>query len=187
MTDTKTLHTLQTLCKVGKILSKIVFIFCLVGGIGCLVGITGLALVPGELRIGGVTIHGWIEQSSEISLGTCYAAMAAAAVLCAGEAVISKMAELFFRHELAAGTPFTFPGAKELIRLGICTVCISLGASGLAALVWQIMALFFENVREMSFGGISSVGLGIMFIFTGLLCRYGAEVTAEKNQKKEKS
>ena len=94
---------------------------------------------------------------------------------------------LFFKHELAAGTPFTFPGAKELIRLGICTVCISVGTSALAAIVYQIMALFFENVREMSFGGISSVGLGVMFIFTGLLCRYGAEVTAEKNQKEEKS
>ena len=187
MATTKTLITIQKLCKAGRILSKIVFIFCLIGGIACLAGMISLALIPHDINIGRVTIRGLIERSSEISLGTCYASMAAAVVSCAGEAVISKMAELYFKHELKAGTPFTTAGAKELIRLGICTIAISIGTAILAAVAYQIVSVIFENVREVSFSDSLSVGLGIMFIFSGFLCRYGAEATAEKQKYEEQN
>lgn len=173
----KTLKTIQTLSKIGKIISKIIFIFCLIGGIGCIVGIIGLALIPDGLRIGGVTIHSMIEKNAEISMGTCYAAMAVGVVLCAGEAVLCKLAEKYFKNELAAGTPFTFDGAKELMRLGICTICIPIGTAVISGIVYGIMSSIFSGVEDYNISNITSVGLGVMFIVMSLFCRYGAEIT----------
>ena len=173
----KTLKTIQTLSKIGEIFSKIVFICCLVGGIGCIVGMICLALIPGGFKLGGVTIHSMIESSAEISMGTMYTAMAVGAVFCAGEAVLSKFAELYFRHELEAGTPFTFDGAKEMIRLGILAICIPAGTAIIAAIVFAVMKLAFADAADVDLNNTVSIGLGVMFIITGLICRHGAEIS----------
>ena len=175
----KTLQTIQTLFKIGRILCKVFFVFCLIGGIGCALGIVSLALIPEGIKIGGTTIYGLIEQSADVSLGTCYAAMATGIVLCAGEAVLCRIAEDCFSHEVEAKTPFTFEVARKLTRLGICTICIPIATGIAAAIVHGIFAAAMENVaaQDLSAFGSGSVGLGIMFLITGLLCRYGAEKT----------
>ena len=175
----KTLNTLQALSKLGKILSRIVFIVCLVGGIFCAVGIISLQFFPESFKLGGVTIHSMIETSAEISMGTCYASMAAGLILCAGECVLAKIAEKYFRNELKAGTPFTFDSAKELVRLGICAICIPIGTRVIAEIVYQVMANLMQTVSEIEFTDTVSVGLGVMMIVAGLLCKYGAELSQE--------
>jgi len=184
-----TQKTIQTLSQVGRILCRIVFICCIVGGVGCLLGIIGLAAIPEGFKIGGTTIHGLIEQSAEISLGTCYASMTAGIILCAGEAVLAKIAEAYFTHELAAGTPFTFEGAAELKRLGICTICIPIGTHIVAAIVYGIFKLAMDNVQsaDLSAFDSGSIGLGIMFLIMGLLCRYGTETAVKQPTQEEKT
>lgn len=83
--------------------------------------------------------------------------------------------EKYFAHELTAGTPFTQNGAKELLRLGILTICIPLGCLILAQIVSGILAGFLncDDLLKIENGG--SVSLGIMFIVMSLLCKYGAE------------
>ena len=176
----KTLQIIQTLFNVGRILCKIFFILCLIGGIGCALGIVSLALIPEGIKIGDTTIRGLIEQSADVSLGTCYAAMATGIVLCAGEAVLCRIAEDCFAYEVEVKTPFAFEVARKLMRLGICTICIPIGTGIVAAIVHGIFAAAMENVaaQDLSAFGSGSVGLGIMFLITGLLCRYGAEKTA---------
>lgn len=183
---TKTLRTIQKISKVGKILSTIAFIFNLIGAIGCAAGIIALAVVPHNLRVGDLTLHTIIEKHADISFGTCYAAMAVGLILCAGSAVLAKFAKRYFANELEAGTPFTFAGAKELIRLGILTLCIPVGTTMIAGIVYEVMANVFSNVEKMHFSNSISIGLGIMFIITGIICRYGAEIsTADKEEQSQ--
>lgn len=172
-----TLAALQKLSRLGKILSKIVFILSLIGGIGCLAGLAGMLFLPESIRLGSVTIKGIVEKSAEISREAFCVSLAMGLFLCAGEAVLSRLAEICFRNELAAGTPFTLSGARELIRLGICAVCIPLGCRLLAAIVWQIFAHLLGNTAEPQLGEAATVALGCMMIVAGLLCRYGAELT----------
>ena len=40
----KTLNVIQKLSKAGKVLSKIIFIFCIIGFCGCIVGILSIAI-----------------------------------------------------------------------------------------------------------------------------------------------
>ena len=171
-----TLKTIQTLSKIGRILSKIVYICCVVGFCGCIIGIVSLGLGGEVFKLGGVTIHSIIDSHSHMSMPALYTAMAVGIVLCAAEAVLSKFAELYFKNELADGTPFTMRGAKELMRLGILTIIIPLGMVIVCSIGVAIADNFFPEIEKLSYDGYASVGLGVMMILLSLFCRYGAEV-----------
>jgi len=171
-----TLKTIQILSKIGRIISKIIYICCAVGFCGCVVGIISLALGGEVFKLGDVTVYSIIENHAHMSMPTLYAAMAVGMVLSAAEAVLCKFAEVYFRNELADGTPFTMRGAKELMRLGILTVAIPLGAEIICSIGVAIADNFFPEIGELSFDGFASVGLGVMMIVSSLLCRHGAEL-----------
>lgn len=176
----KSLKTIQTLSKIGKIMSKVIGIICIVAACLCAVGIVSLALGLESFKIGGVTIHSIIEEKAEISMGTMYAAMGAGILLCVGEAILCRFAEKYFANELKAGTPFTMDGAKELLRLGILAICIPIASEIAAGIVFGILKLLLDNVEAMRGYSGPSIGLGVMMIFTSVICRYGAELNEAK-------
>lgn len=179
-----TLNTIQKLAKVGRILSKIVFIFAIIGAVGCLVGIVCLAAGLGSsVKIGGLTIRGLIEREGNVTVGTMYAAMASGLILTVCEAILARFAELYFQHELAAGTPFTLPGANEMKRLGILAICLPLGGAIAAGIVHGVIAALMKGVEDFSYRDAGSISLGIMFLVTSLILRYGTERMAEAGQK----
>lgn len=173
----ESLKTIQTLSRLGKVLSKIIFICCITGVVVCAVGMVCLPFADTQgLKIGGVTIHGLIENRADIDLNSLYPLMSGALIVCIGQAVTAKFAEMYFTNELAEGTPFTTSGAKELLRLGILTISVPLGTLILAQIVSAVIAAFLQCGETFKLEGGDSVTLGIMFIIMSLLCKYGAEV-----------
>ena len=60
----KSLNTLQTLSRLGRVLSKIAFVCSLVGFCGCIAGIVSVVVQDENvIRIGGVTLHGILEKT----------------------------------------------------------------------------------------------------------------------------
>lgn len=172
----KTLKTIQILSRLGKILSKIVFIGCAIGVAGCAVGMLSLPVAEtGVIKIGGVSIHGLIVNRAGIELNSLYPLLIGGLIVCLGQAVTACFAERYFGHELAAGTPFTQAGASELFRLGILTICVPLGTLILAQIVSGLVAEIIGCGAAFNPEGGDSVALGVMFIVMSLLCRYGAE------------
>lgn len=176
----KSLKAIQVLAKIGKILSKIIFVFCIVGFCLCVAGIISLAIGLEGLKLGGTTIHGLIESETSMSMESLYGVMAVGAVFCVAEAVLSKFAEIYFRNELADGTPFTRRSAKELTRLGILTIAIPMAAAIICSIGVGIASLAYPEIETLPHVGGTSVGLGIMMIIASLFCRYGAELRGEK-------
>lgn len=173
----QSLAIIQKLAKVGKILSKIVFVCCIVGAIGCVIGIISLALVGNiKVEIGGLTIHGLIEQSGNITMGTLYAAIAIGMILCIGEMLIAGSAVKFFDLELRTGTPFDFGVADALKRLGIRTIVISLVSMIVASVAYSVTLHAMEAVGEVKFQDVNSIGMGIAFLILSVLLRHGAEL-----------
>ena len=68
--ETKTLHAIQVLSKIGKIFSKIVMICCIVGFGLCIAGLFGVAAGGEILKLGGVTIKEIIGNTAGLSEGT---------------------------------------------------------------------------------------------------------------------
>ena len=134
----KSLQTIQKLFKIGKILSRIAFIFSVIGFCGCIAGLLSLSFGNGSLiKLGGVTLHQLIseEYGYRITLWL---------VVCAGEAVLAKFAEVYFQNELQAETPFTLAGAKELLRLGILTITIPIGCAVAESIVEGVIIGFMK-------------------------------------------
>ena len=80
---------IQKLSKLGKILCSIVFVFCVIGIIGSVVGIAFLAAGVDAIHIGGVTLKSIVQTNSGTSIGTANIYMVVAIILCSGEAVIT--------------------------------------------------------------------------------------------------
>lgn len=169
------LDKIQKLSKFGKILCSIVFVFCMIGIIGSVVGIAFLAAGVDAIHIGGVILKSIVQTNSGTSIDTANIYMVVAIILCSGEAVIAKFAEHYFKGELIDGTPFNMERSKELTRLGIIIIGVSIVTEVVAAIVYEIMSFIFVNTDSLEIGNWGSVGIGITFIIVSLICRYGAE------------
>lgn len=183
----KSLKIIQILCKIGQILSKIAFILCIVGASLSLVGILSLACGIETIVINGVTIGSMIENDSGMSMGTMYTTLTVAIIFMAGEIAIAKFSELYFKHELIAGTPLTLEGAKEMRRLGILKIAISLGTVIVAAIVQAILKATLKDVVEVDLDNSSAIVMGVMYLILSLVLQYASEELKNKEEKMENS
>ncbi len=176
-----TLDAIQKLAKLGRVLSRIAFVLAVVGVCGCVAGLLSLSFGDGGVvKLGGVTLHGLIDADHDVDVRSIAATLSGWLVVCAGEAVLAWSAGRYFRNELAAGTPFTLAGARELLRLGILTLVLPIGCAVVGRVVEGIVAgsLAVEKAAgmDLTLGSEASVVLGVMFLLGALLCRYGAEL-----------
>ena len=179
----KTHNIIQKLFGIGSVLSKIAFIVSVVGFCGCIAGLLSLNLGSGSLlKIGGVTLHGLISSEYGLNNKSIAAALSGWLFVCAGEAVLAKFAEVCFKNERKAGTPFTLTGAKEMQRLGILTLVIPTGCAVAGSIAEGIIMGLMQTEKaaamDLCFDNDASIVLGVMFILFSLLCRYGAELTS---------
>lgn len=168
-----------------KIIRKIVFIVSVIGFCGCIAGLVSVQLGSGGVtKIGGVTLHSLIDGDYGYNIKSIAAALSGWLVICAGEAVLAKFAETYFKNELKAGTPFTSTGAKELMRLGVLTIVIPVVSAAVGSMAEEIMVGFLKIEKaaalDLYFNHETSVMLGIMLIIGALLCRCGAELMQQK-------
>ena len=179
-------RVLQLIAQIGKILSKVAFVFSIIGICGCFVGLLSNVFGSGKVfKIGGVTIYGLLADFDAYNVKSISATLVAWLIVCIGQAVLAKFAELYFHNALMAGTPFTQVGARELRRLGILTMVIPTGCAVLAEIVQGIMTGFMNVMADgwpdLDFDNETSVIVGVMFIACSFLCGYGAELLEKKS------
>lgn len=182
----KNYKILQTIAKIGKILSKVAFVFSIIGICGCFVGLLSNVFGSGKIfKIGGVAIYGLLADFDADNVKSISATLVAWLIVCIGQAVLAKFAELYFHNALMAGTPFTQVRAIELRRLGILMMVIPTGCAVLAEIVQGIMTGFMnvmaDGWSDLNFDNEASVIVGVMFIACSFLCAYGAELLEKKN------
>ena len=130
----KTLNNILTVFKVVRIIAKVVFILCIIGGVGSLLGFLCLPVVGG-------LVPEEILLEEGVNLSSAYLACIVGVITCAGEAVFAFLAEKYFKSVLDAQTPFTETGAKECFRLGIASLIISVATSIVAGIASAIVLL----------------------------------------------
>ncbi|MBQ9827903.1 MAG: DUF2975 domain-containing protein [Lachnospiraceae bacterium] len=180
----ESLNTIQTLARIGKILSKIVFIFCIVGLCLTVAGIISYAVLgDGAIKIGGVSLKSFIETEAGINAPTMFAYMAVGCVGIIAEMILSRMAVRYFENELEDGTPFTERGAGELKRLGIFTIVLPIAVMIVCAIGVAIASAVNGDISVLHLGGSADIGLGIMMIVMSVVCRYGTALREEAEGK----
>lgn len=101
------------------------------------------------MSIGKIKIHGTILSDVGVNAANFAAALSGWMIVCAGEAVVAKFAEIYFKNELQAETPFTIGGAKELQRLGILVIAVSVFCNAAGVLIEGVVS-GFTNVEKYS-------------------------------------
>ena len=171
----KSLKTIQTFSKIGRIISKICFILSIIGAIGCLIAILSI-LGTKDLKFEGQTMIGIIETSG-VTFVTVVFDCCQGLISCIGSAVLSKFAVIYFTNELDDGTPFTYNGAKEIFRLGILSIAIPAGISIALSIAFTVTKLFWPQLDESALVNDSiSITVGLMLIIMSFVFKHGAEL-----------
>lgn len=181
----KSLKTVQTICKVCKVLAEIAFVmFVVIVALMLVAAIfTGTGKMDALLSSGGVVLDDMLQQTG-VTQDYMVAVFVCLTIIIAAEAVVAKFINVYFKHELKAGTPFTFEGAKEMLRLGIITIAVPVGASLAATIVFDIMAAGSGLDSEFNFE--ISLGMGLMFLALSPLLKHGTELRLRAQNAEEK-
>ena len=181
----KSLKTVQTVCKVCKVLAEIAFVmFVVIVALMLAATIfTGTGNFDALVSSGGVVLDDMLQQTG-VTQDYMVAVLVCMTIIIAAEAVVAKFINVYFKHELKAGTPFTFEGAKEMLRLGIITIAVPVGASLAATIVFGIMAAGSGLDSEFNFE--ISLGMGLMFLALSPLLKHGTELRLRAQNAEEK-
>lgn len=176
----KNLSIIQKVYKVLRIVSKVVFILCIVGAVGCAVGVAGVALLQTILPFAELTEI--TELEAEMSIPFAYISCIAGCIACIGEAIMAFYAERYFRHELEAGTPFTYEGANEIFKLGIISIIVPIATSLVAGILFGVFYIFFPEIAEPDLDMSFSLTSGLACLFASVIFKHGAELAESKTE-----
>ena len=164
------LQRIQKTFHVFQILTKIAYIFSIVGAILCAVG----ALCAFSWYSGGQVFSLFGEPITPFITGRgmneMLAVLLADFVMITAEAILLSFAGRYLKAEQADGTPFTVTGAETLKKLGIRCIWLPI----VAMVVASVISLSFgvEDIDAVS--NLPSVATGIVLILASMIFRYGA-------------
>lgn len=180
----KSLNTVQKICKVCKVLAEIAFVmFVVIVALMLAAAIfTGTGNFDALVSSGALILDDAIMYSGaaqEYVVAICVAII----IVFSAEAVVAKFINVYFKHELKAGTPFTFEGAKEMLRLGIITIAVPSAASVISAIYLTVVT---ADSGDWNFSVKISLGLGLMFLALSPLLKHGTELRLRAQYAEEK-
>ena len=164
------LQKIQKTVHIFEILTKIAYIFSIVGAVLCAVG----AVCALSYLSGGQVFSLFGEPltifSTTRSMGETVAVMLADFVMITTEAILLSFALRYLKAEQAAGTPFTEAGAEMLKRLGIRCIWMPIVAMVVVSVIGVSYGV--ENIGSES--NLPSLVMGIVLILASMVFRYGA-------------
>ena len=173
----KSLQTVQKTFRVFQVLTKIAFIFSVVGASICAVG----ALCAVTWYNGGEVFSLFGEPvtifDSGKGLNQTLAVLLSDLVYLTADAILLFFAGRYFKAEQAEGTPFTENGANLIRKLGIRCIWMPIVAIVIASVI--TVCLGVEQSGDVS--NLPSVITGVVLILASLIFRYGAELE-ERNR-----
>ncbi len=160
------LSKLQTLYKIAKVLSMIVFVCSIIGFVCCLLSCLLIGIVGDEIV---ASIMEFADEALNKEEAIC--ALIGSIISCGSEIAISYFAYRYFKNELNDGTPFTIRGSKELLRLGCLTIVVSFVSMCVIAIVYLVYNAINGFDTRVTIESGPSIGLGITFIIISLIYR----------------
>lgn len=168
----KSLQTVQKTFRVFQILTKIAFIFSVVGASLCALG----ALCSVVWYTGG-QVFSLLGEPITFYVGRedvnqTMAVLLSDLVYLTTDAILLSFAGRYFKAEQAEGTPFTESGANLIKKLGIRCTWMPIVSIVIASVI--TVCLGVERSGDVS--NLPSVVTGIVLILASLIFRYGAEL-----------
>ena len=168
----KSLQTIQKTFRVFQILTKIAFVFSIVGAAICVVGVLCAAVWYNGGQVFSLFGEPVTIFSSGKGLNQVLAVLLSDMVLLTADAILLGFTGGYFKAEQAEGTPFTENGANLLRKLGIRCIWMPIVAVVIASVI--TVCLGAESGGDIS--NLSGLVTGIVLILASLIFQYGAEL-----------
>lgn len=173
----KSLKTILKLTKLGKVLSVIMFVMCIVAFCVSAAATICLAVVGDKVvEFGNVTFKSMRSDNAEVNIQTLYLTLAVVMLFCIVGAIISRLYMKVFNQVLEDKTPFTFKTADAFKRLGLIAIFLPIGASIAAGIGIGITKALVSGIDNIDINSSISVSQGLATLVLAVFCRYGAEV-----------
>ena len=143
----KSLEVIQKIVKVLRILAKIAYIFCIIGAVASAIGAASLFAIDENSEIWKKALEA--IQPDTIDLAAVRCTCLTGVIVCAAGAVLSWFSKRLFEDELAAGTPFDRHICKDVLKVGIIYLAVSV-VSGI--IMANLRLLQSRRGRERIFG-----------------------------------
>ncbi len=163
----RSLNRVQKIFKIIEVITKIIYVFCIIGLVLSVLGTIGVALVGNDSGT-WAEINKTAQTKVDFNICICYCLVGI--ILCASEAVLYYYVKEFYKKELAVGTPFDKTIVTEMRRIAILHIIIPFGASIFAIIV---MAIFNVN---LAFTGTVDLSAGLVYLVLSFLFDYGADL-----------
>ena len=164
------LQKIQKAAHVFLILTKIAYIFSIVGAVLCAVG----ALCATAWYTGGQVFTLFGEPvtifSTSRGMNETLAVMLGDCILLVTEAILLYFAGSYLKAEQADGTPFTQTGADMIKKLGIRCIWMPI----VAMVIVSVIGVCFNVESLDTTSNLPSLITGIVLILASLVFRYGA-------------
>jgi len=177
----KNLKTIQLLAKIAYVISSIIFVLSLVGGIGCLVALVLMTAVQG-LGSEFIDLSRSLFDDVGMSMLSILYACIIGTVACVAEAILSFMAKKYFKHQLAVGTPFTYECGDKMFKLGLWCLFTPIAMAVFNAIVYVVLFAFDPMLLETDFSSTVDISTGVIFLILSVIFKHGAEVAQMRAQ-----
>lgn len=177
--EPKSVRAVQTIAVIGYVVYLVAFITTIISFILSLS--SGIALLASKDKMYNATqtLEEYIKAHTEgkITIYTLALFCFNASIISGGVIAVSFLAKRYFRHTMEVGTPFTHDGAKEMFRLGIIELIVTVGCVILTLILFGIFLGVFKdgNVRYAYLSYTGPIA-GLLFIIFSYVLRYGADL-----------
>ena len=179
----KSLKVIQILSKIAWVICIIVFICAIIGTVGCAIGLIVLPLTKDMVVQDGKTLAQLlIDRGTNIE--TAITACAVGLVGCGAGIALSKITELFFKKELALGTPFKAEVVHDMRRLALIHIITSLAVIIVLGIAIAVVKYFNPQLGAFRSYLGGTILLGIFLLILSLFCDYGVEMETPKVEDK---
>ncbi len=172
----KSLQFIQTATKVLKILSIVAAVFSFIGAGFSVLGGAVLFAMPDLLGPETMDMLMDMPEMSDFNTYDMAITCFAGALIAAAQGVLLMFAHAYFKRAEEDGTPFTHDGAKQLLTLGILSICIPIGSFLAAAL---FSALFGA---EINLNNNVEISIGVAMLIVSRVYEYGATLADKVKQ-----
>lgn len=179
----KSLKIIQTVTQIAKGICGLIAVLYIIS-----IALAGIGLAEtfflegGEIaQFGELTVNGILSYDENYSKTQSGVILSCYIVVGIAELLALLLIKRYLVHELDAGTPFTFDGAKELFWVGVKLSVLLVVAMGVSFAIYSTVLgqITMEGVES---GRLFSIDSAVWMIFLSVVFRYGAEVR-EANSK----
>lgn len=169
---------IQAIAVALRVVCIIMIVLYALAALGCVIGLAETAIFDQSGTVTELIVDDFLDCGN-LPMTELRVVLGGGIAVAVAEMLVCIFLSIYFKHELAAGTPFTFEGAKELLLVGIKALICFAAAMAICCFI-RLIAVGSTDISSPETELLIFSGKGAEIILMSLLLRFGAEEKENK-------